>query len=65
VELIGKPAQARVEIELERLGGLDADELSSSRSLARTGERRHRITATTPPRPHVNAATALLDQIGS
>ncbi len=64
MELVRKPAQARVEIELERLGGLDPDELSSSRWLVRGGERRHGATAAAPPRPHVHAATALLDEIG-
>jgi hypothetical protein len=64
MELVGKPAQARVEIELELLGGLDPDELSSSRWLVRNGECGHGATAATPLRPHVHAAAALLDEIG-
>jgi hypothetical protein len=64
MELIRKRAKARVEIELELLGGLDPDELSASRGLVRSGERGHGATTATPLRPHVDAAAALLDQIG-
>ena len=64
MELIRKPAKARVEIELELLAGLDPDELSASRWLVRSGERRHGATAAALPRPHVHAAAALLDEIG-
>ena len=64
MELVRKPAQARVEIELELLGGLGADELSSSRCLVRGGERRHGATAAALPQPHVDAAAVLFDEIG-
>jgi hypothetical protein len=47
MEFIRKPAKPRVEIELERLAGLDADELSSSRRRVRNGECGNRATAAT------------------
>src|SRR5437016_5312536 len=64
MEFIRKPAQACLEIELERLAGLEPHELSSSRSLGRGGERRHGATAVAALQPHIDVTAVLLDQIG-
>ena len=64
MELVREPGEASVEKKLELLGGLDADELSSSRRFVRSGQRGHGATAATLRRPHVDAAAALFDEIG-
>jgi hypothetical protein len=62
MELVGEPEYAFVEVELEVLLGIDADELPSPVRLTRGAECRDSAAAATPLEPNEDAATALFDE---